>query len=254
VLLNLVLNARDAMPEGGRLLIQSDDVVLSDASAATFDVRPGHYQQLSVSDTGCGMNASIQARIFDPFFTTKEVGKGTGLGLATVFGIVKQGSGGIAVESALGKGTTFKIVFPQTEVPADPLPVETPPTIARPGSETILLVEDDEGVRRVTSRLLRSNGYTVIEACDGEAALAALDTAAPIDLLVSDLVMPNLDGRALGRRIAQRFPDFKMLYMSGHSVELPSGSEIPVDSERFISKPFTPNEMLSAIRSALESR
>lgn len=251
VLLNLVVNARDAMPKGGKLTIETADIDLDEAAAVAMGVKPGRYQQLSVTDTGCGMPSAIQARIFDPFFTTKEVGKGTGLGLATVFGIVNQSGGGISVDSAVGRGTTLKIVFPRAHVSADSIPTRAQVQIQNAGSETILLVEDDESVRRVVSRVLRSNGYKVIEAADGNEALLQAQRVSPVDLLVSDLMMPNMDGRALGREITAKFPQMKLLYMSGHDIDIDAqNGSLP--TERFISKPFTPAEMLSAIRGLLE--
>ncbi len=253
VLLNLVVNARDAMPDGGRLVIKTEDIDLVDPRAASLGVKPGRYQQLSVSDTGCGMAPSVQSRIFDPFFTTKELGKGTGLGLTTVFGIVKQGSGGIAVDSSPGRGTTLTIVFPQVHASADVISPRTNPPAQSAGSETILLVEDDETVRRVVSRVLRSNGYRVLEASDGNEALAQVNRDGPVDILVSDLVMPHMDGRALGREIASKFPKIKMLYMSGHELAAVGGTDPLIVEESFISKPFTPTEMLSAIRGLLEA-
>jgi two-component system, cell cycle sensor histidine kinase and response regulator CckA len=252
VLLNLVVNARDAMPEGGTLSIETANVVLGESDAAAMNVEPGRYQELSVSDTGCGMPADVQARIFDPFFTTKEIGKGTGLGLSTVFGIVIQSCGGISVDSAVGRGTTFKVVFPQARVSADSLPARGQTYTPAPGSETILLVEDDESVRRVVSRMLRSNGYKVIEAAGGREALALIQRDDAVDLMVSDLMMPDMNGHALGREIAAKFPQIKLLYMSGHDLGAAKQNETPIADEALLSKPFTPGEMLSAIRGLLE--
>ncbi len=252
VLLNLVVNARDAMPDGGKLTIETADVDLDDVTAKAMCVKPGRYQRLSVTDTGCGMPPVVRARIFEPFFTTKAAGKGTGLGLATVFGIVSQSGGGIRVDSAVGRGTSFQIVFPRVQVSADSLPTRVQTQTHNAGSETILLVEDDECVRRVVSRVLRSNGYKVIEAADGNEALRQAERVTPVDLLVSDLMMPNMDGRALGREITAKFPRMKRLFMSGHDVDGDTENGTLHAAECFISKPFTPAEMLSAIRGLLE--
>ncbi|MEO7109056.1 MAG: PAS domain S-box protein [Polyangiaceae bacterium] len=252
VLLNLVVNARDAMPDGGTLLIETANVVLGESEAAAMNVEPGKYQELSVTDTGSGMSPDVQARIFDPFFTTKEIGKGTGLGLSTVFGIVIQSCGAITVDSAPGRGTTFKIALPQACVSPDSLPARPQMCASKAGSETILLVEDEESVRRVVSRMLRSNGYKVIEAAGGREALALIQGGDAIHLMVTDLMMPDMNGHALGREIAAKFPYIKLLYMSGHDLDASKQSGTPVADEAFISKPFTPSAMLSAIRGLLE--
>ncbi|HRV90643.1 MAG TPA: PAS domain S-box protein [Anaerolineae bacterium] len=255
VIVNLAVNARDAMPEGGQLIIETANIAL-DANADRADhlqMAPGEYVLISVSDTGVGMSQTVQSRIFEPFFTTKERGRGTGLGLATVYGIVKQNSGGIQVYSKVGQGTTFKIYLPRTEEP-DPhqafaMDVADLPT----GSETILLVEDDEGVRGLVSRVLEMQGYTVLAAGDGEEALQlAAHHNDAIDLVLTDVVMPGIHGRALAEQLNQRHPYLKVLYMSGYSDEEIAHHGVLNHGVAFLQKPFKFSVLAHKIRQVLD--
>jgi PAS domain S-box-containing protein len=238
VLLNLCANARDAMPDGGRLTLE------------TFAPASGERAVgLRVTDTGRGMDRQTQARLFEPFFTTKEAGKGTGLGLASVYAIVTGAGGTIGVESIPGQGTVFTIHFPAAPAPPAPLPPPAPHPLAT-GRGTVLLVEDEEGVRNLTARILRDAGYTVLEADGGEAgrALAASHPGA-IDLLLTDVVMPGLRGPELARLVRQERPGIGVLYMSGYSEE-----QLGVETAQLVSKPFTAEALTRAVRDRLASR
>jgi CheY-like chemotaxis protein len=208
---------------------------------------------LSVSDTGCGMNHETKARIFEPFFTTKEVGKGTGLGLATVYGIVKQSDGYIAVHSEPNRGTTFKIYFPRIEDAVAPSPSRQPKSLPSIGREAILVVEDEAGVRGLVCEVLRRHGYTVLEASQGEEALALLEQhGGAIDLLVTDMVMPLMSGRQLADRLTAKHEELKVLYMSGYVN--PEGDQPQAcDSRRaFLQKPFKPDVLARLVREVLD--
>jgi PAS domain S-box-containing protein len=256
VLMNLAVNARDAMPGGGQLRIETRSRTVDEASARHLgDVTPGEYVGLRVSDTGCGIPPEDLPRIFDPFFTTKEPGKGTGLGLATVFGIVKQHGGWIDVHSRVGRGTTFEIYLPALSEPARA--ASSARTAARPpgGTETILLVEDDEAVRSLTRTVLERHGYRVVEAPDGPAALERwAQHRATVALLLTDLVMPRgIGGRELARRVQADRPDVKVLYMTGYSAEL-AGREASLEpTGHLLQKPCSPDVLLSAVRRCLDA-
>ena len=254
VLLNLIVNARDAMPRGGSLTIQTSSVELSAAEACRLGMEPGRCARLSVTDTGVGMDAATRARLFEPFFTTKEVGKGTGLGLATVFGIVKRARGGIAVESEPGRGSTFRVFFPRVESIDVAQPSERPSAGRIRGTETILLVEDEEPVRRVVRRLLVSRGYRVLEASGAAAAFEIFARPGPMpDLVLTDLVMPEMDGRTMVEALRVRFPGVRVLFMSGYTEHPTLKGSILSASERLIHKPFTGDQMTTAVRGALSS-
>ena len=253
VLVNLVLNARDAMPSGGTIAIATSnrDVTAELAEAERLGVNPGTYVQLTVSDTGTGMDAKTRAHAFEPFFTTKPVGKGTGLGLATVYGIVDQSGGAITMETALGHGTTVKIYLPAEPVPADrqePVPARA----ATSGTESILLVEDNDAVRELAVQTLRGRGYTVIEARDGEEALQHVIGGARVHLLVTDVVMPGLSGPNLAARLLQQIPRLRVLYMSGYGADATAAhgtwGGVPL-----LQKPFTPSELAERVRTALDA-
>jgi PAS domain S-box-containing protein len=256
VLMNLVVNARDAMPTGGELSISAASVQV-DATTARRHVglAPGAYVMLTVSDTGVGMDAATQQRIFEPFFTTKGVGKGTGLGLSTVYGVVKQSDGHIFVQSAPQRGTTFTVYFPRIGH-APVLNAATPPCTALPrGSETILLVEDEEAVRRVVQRVLTSQGYSVLEAHDGAAALALATThEAPIHLVLTDVVMPNMSGREFAERLSRIRPAVRVLFMSGYNGTEAASRGVRRSDTAFIEKPFTIEVLARRVRHLLDAR
>ena len=252
VIMNLVVNARDAMPSGGRLTLETWNAVVADCDATCLGVSPGAYVVLSVADTGCGMDAATRRRIFEPFFTTKEVGRGTGLGLATVFGIVKQSGGGISVSSEPGQGTTFRIYLPRVD--KEPATRERPASAraAAAGSESILVVEDDPQLSVVLHRRLRSLGYRTIEARDAATAVQAMaSTGGRVDLLLTDLVMPGLDGRALATTLLREHPSLKVLFMSGYSEHAAVKTAALGPDDHFIEKPFGVADLCSAIRRAL---
>ena len=255
VILNLAVNARDAMPGGGRLVIETSDVELDENSPMLPpESAGGPFVVLSVTDNGHGMDEATRLKIFDPFFTTKEPGKGTGLGLATVYGIVKQSGGCISVYSEPGLGTAFRVYLPRvTEQPAVPEPVRNPSEAS--GFETILLVEDDERVRAAAERVLRSRGYTVITANDGADALnVAGRHIGPIDLVMTDLVMPNIGGRELARQLASVRPKTKVLFMSGYTEDAASRSSLLDAGAVFLNKPFTPATLSEKVRETLRGR
>jgi PAS domain S-box-containing protein len=254
VLMNLVVNARDAMPTGGKLLIETMNTDLTGEYAELHQpVVPGSYVMVAVSDTGIGMDADTLTRIFEPFFTTKEKGRGTGLGLSTVYGIVKQSGGYIWVYSEPGRGTTFKVYLPRVDAPARPVG-QPRGTRALAGTETILLAEDDEMLRPLSKVLLRKLGYTVLEAPNGEEALAAAERHhGPIHLLVADVVMPGASGRELARRLAESRPDTKVLYVSGYTDDAIVRHGMLEPGLNFLQKPFTPDALARKVREVLDA-
>jgi two-component system, cell cycle sensor histidine kinase and response regulator CckA len=254
VLLNLALNSRDAMPHGGVLVVETANVLLDDSHAANHPIQhPGMHVMLSVTDTGSGIEPNVMDRIFEPFFTTKENGKGTGLGLATVHGIVEQSGGHCCVRSQPGRGTTFSVYLPahtvEAECPRDERARSAP---RQPGgSETILFVEDDESLRTMASTILRRFGYTVIEAADGLEALRVCgDSSVSIDILVTDMVMPALDGRNLAMHVQRLRPGLPTLLMSGYTSDR---ALLQTDGVSFLEKPFTPEELQGMVRRVLDA-
>ena len=254
ILLNLSVNARDAMPHGGTLTISVCSVVLSSREARNYDIREGRYVRVQVSDTGAGIAPEIQNRIFEPFFTTKPAGSGTGLGLATVYGIVRQAGGDIGFDSALGKGTTFTVHLPATESTESPAEISAQ-DFAPLGTETICFVEDEESVRRLIRIVLETQGYTVIAAESGEEALArAADHRGKIDLLLTDVVMPGMNGRELVERFRRRWPLVHVLYMSGYTGDAVIRYGVETAADAFMQKPFTPLALARKIRQTLDRR
>jgi len=255
VIMNLAVNARDAMPTGGYLTLATSRIGLDAAAAAEWeaDAKPGPYLQLAVSDTGHGMTAEVQKKIFEPFFTTKEVGKGTGLGLATVYGIVRQSGGYILVDSTVGQGTTFRICLPQVD---EEVSQDSPPVVHQPsdGTETILLVEDEESVRVLARRILQRRGYRVFDARQADEALEELARIPePLDLLLTDVVMPGIRGPELAKRVTARRPNIGVLFMSGYT-DRDLIDRDPADGEqRLLQKPFTPESLVLAVRAAIDN-
>jgi signal transduction histidine kinase len=249
VIMNLAVNARDAMPAGGKLLIETRAVQLESGQVASL--LPGRYVQLSVSDSGHGMSAEIASRIFEPFFTTKEVGKGTGLGLSTALGIVEQAGGALTVESKVGVGTIFRVYLPvSAEEAASETGAKEPKRIATRGA-TVLLVEDETPLRKLISQVLKSAGHTVLEAASGDEALAlSARQAGPIDLLLTDVIMPGISGPELAARLRGRRPAMIIVFMSGYDNELVDKKSLETNAS-FLPKPFTPRALLKRIDSLL---
>jgi PAS domain S-box-containing protein len=253
VLMNLALNARDAMPGGGSITLRTANVPWTDELGRTHvDLNPGPHVRLSVIDTGSGMPASVIAKAFDPFFTTKPKGKGTGLGLATVYGIITRSGGRVDIHSKEGLGTTFEILFPVSEEEASIKVEEVSRPMVMGSGETILVVEDEDSVRAVAKRILSRNGYNVVEACNGvEALIQVRESDQPVRLLLSDVVMPEMSGVELGYRLSKDHPEIKIVYMSGYSEAMFSGPQNQgVD---LITKPFVERDLLDKVRAALDS-
>jgi len=254
VILNLAVNARDAMPQGGKLVLQTENVNLDEVRASNhYPIRPGQYVLLSVSDTGCGMDAETQKHLFEPFFTTKEQGKGTGLGLATVHGIVHQSGGFIYVYSELGNGSIFKIYLPRVDQVHEPAKVRQ--TVERParGSETILVVEDEAMVRNLTLEVLKESGYTVISAERPDDALKICEqNQGAIDLLLTDVVMPGMSGLELAERLKPERPKMKVLYVSGYTADAVARRGMSDPTTAFLQKPFAPGALVRKVREVLE--
>jgi CheY-like chemotaxis protein len=255
VVMNLVVNARDAMPDGGRLTIETSGIDIDeDYCSRNPEARPGPHVIMAVTDSGCGMSAEILSRIFEPFFTTKEQGKGTGLGLATIYGIVKQSGGHVSAYSQVGRGTTFKVYLPVIEgevcAPEASMPEKTAPR----GGETILLVEDEESLRGVTREFLSHKGYQVYVAEDFQKAVEVADNKElHIHLLMTDVVLPGASGPKLADRLAQNRPDMKVLFVSGYTADALVHGDLHRTDFAFLSKPFSLNTLARKIRSILDS-
>jgi signal transduction histidine kinase len=255
ILVNLAVNARDAMPEGGKLLVETGNVDLDEAYCVMHPyVRPGRFVMLAVSDTGHGMSEEVKRQIFEPFFTTKPKGTGTGLGLATIYGVVKQADGSIEVESEVGKGTTFKIYLPRVEGAAARPPVPSPPMEPLEGSETVLLVEDEEIVRNLGVRILAELGYRVMHAGNGDEAMElARGHGERIDLLLTDVVMPGMSGSELANRLTRTRPETKVLFTSGYTEDAIVHHGVLDEGVSFIGKPYSPSALARKVREALDS-
>ena len=255
VLTNLVVNASDAMPQGGKLMIETKNVTLGEKYTCLHpEAAPGEYVLLTVSDTGVGMSEEVQQRLFEPFFTTKEKGKGTGLGLATSYGIVKQSGGFLSVYSEPGHGTTFNIYLPCVHEPAEPLfSAEKLKDLPR-GKETVLVVEDEKMVRSFTSRVLKEQGYEGLEACNGEEALkmAVKRNGHPVDLLITDVVMPQVGGRELARQLKTLWPRLRVIFTSGYTESITAHQHPLAEAEGFLQKPFSPRALAVKVREALD--
>jgi CheY-like chemotaxis protein len=262
VIMNLAVNARDAMPEGGHLTIETGNIQLDEAfiaAKADLKLKPGDYVMLAISDTGFGMDATVQAHIFEPFFTTKEVGFGTGLGLATTQGIVEQSGGYIQVYSAPRAGTTFKIYLPRADEIAEKsaFQAEASGLETLKGNETILVVEDEEAVRTLIRRVLAQSGYAVLTVAHGKEALAlfeAKESSTPIDLVLTDLVMPQMGGVELVEKLKQSQPNLKVIGMSGYTDGVVARKNIFRLVDTYLQKPFTPSGLLNKVREVLDTQ
>jgi CheY-like chemotaxis protein len=252
VIMNLVVNAKDAMPNGGKICIRTASVTLDSSYRPenTF-IKHGPYVMISISDNGHGMDRETQARVFEPFFTTKEKGKGTGLGLSTVYGIIKQSGGYVFVQSEIGRGTVFTIYLPRVNEPSEALGAAPVSTTAAGGSETILLVEDEDSVRQLVRETLEARGYRLLEAENGNAALAlAASHSEPIHLIITDVVMPGLSGHELVEQLLTARPTIKVLYLSGYAQDAlpPNTASSP---RAFLQKPFTLHSLSRKVREVL---
>jgi CheY-like chemotaxis protein len=256
VIMNLAVNARDAMPHGGRLTLETANAQLDSGYAVEHPgVIPGDYVMLAVSDNGSGMTAETRARIFEPFFTTKELGRGTGLGLSMVYGIVSQSGGHIWVYSEVGHGTTFKIYLPRTEAGAVSPPLEQKPVSTLHGTETILVVEDDVQLRDLVRTILTAFGYSVVAPGDVESIRSmSEDAVLKINLLLTDVIMPGINGRDLARQFAARNPAIKVLYMSGYAENAIVHHGVLDESTHFLQKPFTPSALTAKVREVLDQK
>jgi signal transduction histidine kinase len=253
-IVNLAINARDAMKEGGRLVIQTRDVCVSEVQAYPIAIDPGWYVMLSVSDTGMGMDQTTRECAFEPFFTTKDTSKGTGLGLAMVYGVVKQSRGHIWIDSQPEQGTTITMLLPRVEREAERLEEGWAPSAAIGGTETILVAEDEQMLRDLAREVLRRHGYEVIEAANGKAALSASEQhIGQIDLLLTDIVMPEMNGRDLAAEILRLRPHLRILFMSGYSEYGDDDRKLPGEKTDFVQKPFTPEILVRKIRQLLDS-
>jgi len=254
VIMNLAVNARDAMPNGGNLTIKTANVELDESYARShLDVKPGHYVMFSVSDTGVGMTPEVRERIFEPFFTTKETGKGTGLGLSTVYGIVKQSKGHIWVYSEQEKGTAFKIYLPRVDEPLEEIGKEVLKKDLPRGNETILIVEDEEEVRKLAGKILEGQGYTILETLNGDDALVACARSkSPVHLMLADVVMPGMSGFNLANLLKPLYPEMKILYMSGYTDDAIVRRGVLGKGVNYIQKPFTMEGLARKVREMLD--
>jgi CheY-like chemotaxis protein len=248
ILMNLVVNARDAMPDGGRITIETSNVVFDEAYAVEhFAVSPGEFVLLAVSDTGVGMDSETRQHVFEPFFTTKELGRGTGLGLATIYGIVQQAGGHIWLYSEPGRGSTFKLYFPRVDGEAV-VPAAVPAAVEAASRGTVLLAEDEETVRTMTHMVLRRAGWTVIEVASGNEALQLLESMIePIDAIVSDVVMPGVSGILLAERVMDRYPGVRVVLLSGYTAETLDLERVVARGARFVAKPLSGRQLLEAL-------
>ena len=257
IVVNLAVNARDAMPKGGELTISTRAVNVADADLkAKSERRTGRFARLSVTDTGCGMDAAVIDHLFEPFFTTKDVGKGVGLGLATVYGMVKQHQGWIEVESEPGKGATFHITLPFTEKLVEAPPPKTPLTKVSGGKETILVVEDESALRELVKEILEGHGYEVLEAGNGTEALQLWETHGhKVDLLLSDIIMPDgISGRELAEKLQRADPRLPVILTSGYSQDMIEREGVLDGRVKFFSKPYHPSQLAQAVRDSLDAR
>jgi signal transduction histidine kinase/CheY-like chemotaxis protein len=257
VIMNLTINAKDAMPMGGKLTIETANMNLKESYFHEHGIesQPGFYVMLAVSDTGSGMDKETQERIFEPFYTTKGIGKGTGLGLSTVHGIVKQSKGFIWVYSELGKGSTFKAYFPMVKEDVDAKEKERTPVTELGGTETVLLVEDDDSLRKLARTVLKQRGYKVLEAENGEDALSVSEAHdGPIALMITDVVMPKMSGKETVERLQPLYPQMKVIYMSGYTDNAIVHHGVLAPGLNFLEKPFSPEDLARKVREVLDKK
>ncbi|MEN8223120.1 MAG: PAS domain S-box protein [Acidobacteriota bacterium] len=254
-IINLCINARDAMPEGGNLMIKTDNVIVDKENPEyEEDIREGEYVSFSIEDSGVGMDLDVKTKIFEPFFTTKDIGKGTGLGLSMVYGVVKQSNGYISVRTVQGRGTSFKLLFPRNTDQAEETKKETGSNEDVEGKELILIVEDDESVREMTREMLEMSGYDVITASDGKEALFICEEEGKVvHLVLSDVVMPGMNGRILSEKLLHKYPQLKILLMSGYSGNIDDDDSKIAHKVNYIKKPFSSESMLNKIKDILEN-
>jgi two-component system cell cycle sensor histidine kinase/response regulator CckA len=254
VIMNLVVNSKDALPNGGKIVIETANLDLMDESRRDYGpILPGRYVTLAITDNGQGMDKETQSRLFEPFFTTKEKGKGTGLGLSTVYGIIKQSGGYIFAQSEVGHGTTFRIYLPRVEEALEPAGHSPQNTVALRGSETVLLVEDEESVRQLVRETLEAKGYTVLEAENGQSALELVAREQPaIHMLITDVVMPGMSGRELAKTLCTTHPQTKVLYLSGYTEDMIEQGMSEAGTA-FLQKPFTLQTLLRKVREGLQT-
>jgi CheY-like chemotaxis protein len=253
IVLNLAINARDAMPTGGTLTIETANIVLETPAHVLPGLLPGHYVMLSVSDTGIGMSTEVQRRAFEPFFTTKEVGKGTGLGLASAHGIVRQAHGQIFLSSELARGSCLRIYLPRSMSEESPLESAPPSLPHGRGHETVLVVEDHDMVREMVVHALQGQGYAVLAASSGPSALELVRSLeSELDLVVADIVMPRMSGLELAAQLLEEHRELPVLYMSGYSEQIASGQSRAVASHALLQKPFTSTELVNKVREVLD--
>jgi CheY-like chemotaxis protein len=253
VIMNLTVNARDAMPDGGQLLFRTSCCTVPTDVPDSVELGPGEYVMLAVSDTGTGMSSEVQSHIFEPFFTTKGEGLGTGLGLSTVYGIVEQSGGVIEVESALGQGTTFVVYLPQAERAAPVIHAPEEQSISE-GSETILLVEDEDRVRTLAARMLKQQGYTLLTASNAQEAIEICSGHShPIDLLLTDVIMPGENGVELARKIQAQHEGIRVLYISGYTDDTIGNKGAFEPGVTLLQKPFSPAELAGMVREVLDA-
>jgi CheY-like chemotaxis protein len=254
ILMNLAVNSRDAMPGGGRITVTTENAELEASDPVLQESQPGAYVVLSIRDTGAGMTPEVLQKIFEPFFTTKPMGVGTGLGLATVYGIVEQSRGFIRVSSVVGQGTAFRIYFPRIAGEIAAASIRPPTRVLASGHETVLVVEDQAEVRKLAMAILSKNGYRLLEASSGPEALSLAEAfPEPIDLLVTDVVMPGMTGRELAGRLQTLRPGLKVLYTSGYSADVIARQGMLDPGVVYLSKPFTPGDLAGKVREVLGS-
>jgi CheY-like chemotaxis protein len=253
VVMNLAVNARDAMPNGGTLRLGTERVALDQTDATRLQVQPGEFIRLTVSDSGLGMDDATRSRIFEPFFTTKPPGEGTGLGLSTVYGILKQSQGGIDVDTAVSKGTTFRVYLPVTQAAADTQPApRRPPRRVGQLEGTVLVAEDEESVRTLLEHVLTTAGFRVYAAASGTEAGALVNTIDhPIDLLVTDIIMPGMIGPDLSRLVLQKWPQTRVLYITGYATHSAVPAGFMQEDDVLLQKPFLPEQLLAKVQERL---